>query len=239
MSYQQYPYRHRRLGSRNRESFYSDSPLGYQMTRPYSGIPTSACSPPSAPSAPSAPAMRYTSSTDSNRSAYTASSVSSVLSSPRLSHNYPLMSPSNASDAMHSGHISDHDTIGLDEDVSPVANPSKSTRKKTQERSVETEPPSSTGPTNQGRSSERYICLYPGCSSNFGRPADLTRHYVSVHQRDQHLIDCPVSRCSRKGSNGFPRQDHLNGHLRQYHGQNVERRTSSRSQRTGPSSPSY
>lgn len=55
----------------------------------------------------------------------------------------------------------------------------------------------------------------PSCGNTFTRSADLKRHYTSVHYPTYR--DCPIENCSRKGSNGFPRQDHLNEHLRSCH----------------------
>ncbi|KAJ5780624.1 hypothetical protein N7457_005784 [Penicillium paradoxum] len=53
------------------------------------------------------------------------------------------------------------------------------------------------------------------CGKSFTRFADLKRHQSSVHY--PVFRNCPVESCSRKGSNGFPRQDHLVEHLRSYH----------------------
>ncbi|KAJ6031044.1 hypothetical protein N7540_001776 [Penicillium herquei] len=53
------------------------------------------------------------------------------------------------------------------------------------------------------------------CNKCFTRFADLKRHQSSVHF--PVFRNCPVDHCSRKGSNGFPRQDHLVEHLRSYH----------------------
>ena len=54
---------------------------------------------------------------------------------------------------------------------------------------------------------------------SFTRKADVARHYKSNHEKQ--YIDCPRSRCNRKGSNGFTRMDHLKEHLRGYHGDPV------------------
>ncbi|KMU74454.1 hypothetical protein CISG_04525 [Coccidioides immitis RMSCC 3703] len=79
---------------------------------------------------------------------------------------------------------------------------------------------------SQPRSSPRYICVHPGCESSFSRPADLSRHQVSVHFRDGVMLDCPKPRCTRKGDQGFSRQDHLIEHLRQFHCMKLAKRTS-------------
>ncbi|KAL9111938.1 MAG: hypothetical protein Q9227_003788 [Pyrenula ochraceoflavens] len=60
------------------------------------------------------------------------------------------------------------------------------------------------------------ICLYPGCEGLFARPADLSRHYRTVHFIER-LYDCPWERCEQKGIRGFTRKDHLIEHRRNYH----------------------
>lgn len=60
------------------------------------------------------------------------------------------------------------------------------------------------------------------CGKTFTRFADLKRHQSSVHF--PVFRNCPVDHCSRKGSNGFPRQDHLVEHLRSYHHMDVPKR---------------
>ncbi|KAF9252815.1 hypothetical protein DTO006G1_2059 [Penicillium roqueforti] len=60
------------------------------------------------------------------------------------------------------------------------------------------------------------------CGKSFTRFADLKRHQSSVHY--PVFRNCPVEHCSRKGSNGFPRQDHLVEHLRSYHHMDVPKR---------------
>lgn len=60
------------------------------------------------------------------------------------------------------------------------------------------------------------------CRKSFTRFADLKRHQSSVHY--PVFRNCPVDHCSRKGSNGFPRQDHLVEHLRSYHHLDVPKR---------------
>ncbi|KAJ5555231.1 hypothetical protein N7461_003701 [Penicillium sp. DV-2018c] len=60
------------------------------------------------------------------------------------------------------------------------------------------------------------------CGKSFTRFADLKRHQSSVHY--PVFRNCPVDQCARKGSNGFPRQDHLVEHLRSYHHLHVPKR---------------
>lgn len=60
------------------------------------------------------------------------------------------------------------------------------------------------------------------CGKSFTRFADLKRHQTSVHF--PVFRNCPVEHCSRKGNNGFPRQDHLVEHLRSYHHLDVPKR---------------
>ncbi|KAJ5594230.1 uncharacterized protein N7459_000438 [Penicillium hispanicum] len=60
------------------------------------------------------------------------------------------------------------------------------------------------------------------CGKSFTRFADLKRHQTSVHY--PVFRNCPVEHCSRKGSNGFPRQDHLVEHMRSYHHLDVPKR---------------
>jgi len=56
------------------------------------------------------------------------------------------------------------------------------------------------------------------------------RHYRSVHERQ--YVDCPKHNCSRKGTNGFTRADHLIEHLRGYHGELLAKRSSKRAERS-------
>lgn len=84
------------------------------------------------------------------------------------------------------------------------------------------------------RSGSRYVCMYPRCESSFSRSADLSRHYPTVHFPDSVRLNCPKPKCSRKGEQGFTRQDHLNEHLRQYHKEPVAKRRSSKSSAQQP-----
>ncbi|CAG7924673.1 unnamed protein product [Penicillium olsonii] len=60
------------------------------------------------------------------------------------------------------------------------------------------------------------------CGKGFTRCADLKRHQSSVH--NPVFRNCPIDHCPRKGSNGFPRQDHLVEHLRAYHHMDLPKR---------------
>ncbi|KAH8703228.1 hypothetical protein BGW36DRAFT_368997 [Talaromyces proteolyticus] len=69
------------------------------------------------------------------------------------------------------------------------------------------------------------------CGSSFTRFADVRRHRSSVH--NPVLRDCPEEGCSRKGSMGFPRMDHMVEHLRSYHHHNIPKRPFNPSKRAG------
>ncbi|KAL2014847.1 hypothetical protein VTN00DRAFT_2372 [Thermoascus crustaceus] len=64
------------------------------------------------------------------------------------------------------------------------------------------------------------------CGRSFTRLADLRRHSSSVHY--PVFQNCPVPNCSRKGTNGFPRKDHLIEHMRSYHHKNIAKRSVSK-----------
>jgi len=64
----------------------------------------------------------------------------------------------------------------------------------------------------------------------FTRMADLARHRKSIHEKQ--YIDCPKRLCSRKGINGFTRNDHLVEHLRGYHGESISKRLNTSSHST-------
>ncbi|KAL1958522.1 hypothetical protein VTO42DRAFT_4386 [Malbranchea cinnamomea] len=196
---------------------YKQHPYQHQemMAPPYSLAPTATYG------LPTAPAMSYSSSTDSNDSAYTTS-ASPMPSSPRLIHDYLSMSPS------------DYSTTDSYLQQTSMSNYAPQSYEAASQRTTLTRSSSrSTRRSAQERSNDRYVCLFPMCTSSFSRPADLSRHQMSVHVRAP--IDCPKPRCSRKGENGFTRQDHLTEHLRQYHGEKLEKRSSSRSQKAAAS----
>ncbi|KAJ6111881.1 hypothetical protein N7523_007942 [Penicillium sp. IBT 18751x] len=74
--------------------------------------------------------------------------------------------------------------------------------------------------SSQSKPAKPFGC--DSCGKSFTRFADLKRHQSSVHF--PVFRNCPVENCSRKGSNGFPRQDHLVEHLRSYHHMDVPKR---------------
>lgn len=86
--------------------------------------------------------------------------------------------------------------------------------------------------TSPASSGGRPYCMHPDCLDpatgqpikSFSRKADVGRHMKSQHE--PKYIDCPFKRCTRKGDNGFTRQDHLIEHQRQYHGQDIRKRGS-------------
>ncbi|KAJ5377627.1 uncharacterized protein N7496_005036 [Penicillium cataractarum] len=75
-------------------------------------------------------------------------------------------------------------------------------------------------PPAQSKPAKPFGC--DNCGKSFTRFADLKRHQTSVHF--PVFRNCPVEHCSRKGNNGFPRQDHLVEHLRSYHHLDVPKR---------------
>ena len=54
----------------------------------------------------------------------------------------------------------------------------------------------------------------------------MKRHVQSVHFPQK--LDCPKPKCTRKGSQGFPRKDHLIEHLRGYHGVEICKKSGER-----------
>ncbi|TPX22911.1 hypothetical protein DIZ76_014792 [Coccidioides immitis] len=150
-----------------------------------------------------APAMSYSVSSDSNCSRHTTSSTSSAY----------YHADSNASYS-HSQTSYQHHYGSSPQDIEPTSPQVKRSTSRSSRQD------------SQPRSSPRYICVHPGCESSFSRPADLSRHQVSVHFRDGVMLDCPKPRCTRKGDQGFSRQDHLIEHLRQFHCMKLAKRTS-------------
>lgn len=71
------------------------------------------------------------------------------------------------------------------------------------------------------RGSRRFYCELPGCvdengkQRSAGRKADLKRHMDTVHGKP--TIDCEYKKCTRRGEDGFRRDDHYKEHLRGYH----------------------
>ncbi|KLJ07560.1 hypothetical protein EMPG_16975 [Blastomyces silverae] len=176
-----------------------------------------------------APAMSYSSSTDSNRSTRTASSMISTSSAHQqqpayYSSQYPTTSAGFT------------DPIYQQQQQHRQASASYTTSPEyvlVTEEAAMTPSRSSRG-AGLERSGSRYVCMFPHCESSFSRSADLSRHYPTVHFPDSVRLDCPKPRCSRKGEQGFTRQDHLNEHLRQYHKEPVAKRRSSKSSSQRP-----
>ncbi|PGH01455.1 hypothetical protein GX51_05263 [Blastomyces parvus] len=173
-----------------------------------------------------APAMSYSSSTDSNSSTRTASSMTSTSSGHQqqpayYGSQYPTTS-AGFTDPIYQqqrqasvNYTASPEYVLVTEETAMT--PSRSSRSSGLERS-----------------GSRYVCMFPLCESSFSRSADLSRHYPTVHFPDSVRLDCPKPRCSRKGEQGFTRQDHLNEHLRQYHKEPVAKRRSSKSSSQRP-----
>ncbi|CAP61735.1 uncharacterized protein PODANS_4_3030 [Podospora anserina S mat+] len=74
---------------------------------------------------------------------------------------------------------------------------------------------------------QTYPCLSPGCSQKaFSRSADLDRHYKQVHiDEDQRIkYHCDYKKCPRHEA-PFGRQDHFRDHLRDFHKEDLLRRS--------------
>ncbi|RDA94294.1 hypothetical protein CP533_0557, partial [Ophiocordyceps camponoti-saundersi (nom. inval.)] len=70
-------------------------------------------------------------------------------------------------------------------------------------------------------------CLHPGCTSRpFKRRADLDRHYKHRHAPDsvKDSFICDYPRCSRH-QDPFHRLDHFRDHLREFHKEDIEKRS--------------
>ncbi|EEQ91429.1 uncharacterized protein BDCG_06549 [Blastomyces dermatitidis ER-3] len=178
-----------------------------------------------------APAMSYSSSTDSNSSTRTASSMISTSSGHQQQTAY------------YSSHYPTTSAGFTD----PIYQQQQQQQQRQASASYTTSPEyvlvteeAATTPSRPARaaglerSGSRYVCMFPRCESSFSRSADLSRHYPTVHFPDSVRLDCPKPRCSRKGEQGFTRQDHLNEHLRQYHKEPVTKRRSSKSSSQRP-----
>ncbi|KAK2739392.1 hypothetical protein FQN55_009465 [Onygenales sp. PD_40] len=166
---------------------------------------------------PVAPAMSHSSSTGSNSSSRTASSMASADSSQPAYYSHPSTQTFTDSSYQQQRQRSPSHA-GQDYMMAEQSSmsPSRSSR-----GAVE-------------RSGSRYVCMYPHCESSFSRSADLSRHYPTVHFPDTVRLNCPKPKCSRKGEQGFTRQDHLTEHLRQYHKEPVAKRRSSKSSASRP-----
>ncbi|RYP45410.1 hypothetical protein DL768_008232 [Monosporascus sp. mg162] len=82
----------------------------------------------------------------------------------------------------------------------------------------------------KSRSGHLNICLEPGCKSKpFKRKADLERHYQQVHwdSSAKRSFPCDYAKCSRS-TNPFYRSDHYRDHCRDYHREDLLRRSSSK-----------
>ncbi|RYO90784.1 hypothetical protein DL764_008387 [Monosporascus ibericus] len=80
------------------------------------------------------------------------------------------------------------------------------------------------------RSAHLNMCLEPGCKSKpFKRKADLERHYQQVHWdlSAKPSYPCDYPKCSRS-TNPFFRSDHYRDHCRDYHREDLLRRSSSK-----------
>ncbi len=75
---------------------------------------------------------------------------------------------------------------------------------------------------------ERVCCLHRQCQDENGQKIFFSRKAdANIHVKAQHeitYIDCPKSKCERKGEDGFTRRDHLREHLRGFHMENLPKR---------------
>ncbi|KAK4466476.1 hypothetical protein QBC42DRAFT_74477 [Cladorrhinum samala] len=71
-----------------------------------------------------------------------------------------------------------------------------------------------------------YKCNHPGCRNGFSRAADLERHCKIVHldERERKKYHCDYKKCPRHESPFF-RQDHFRDHLRDFHKEDLLRRS--------------
>ncbi|RYO81889.1 hypothetical protein DL766_002103 [Monosporascus sp. MC13-8B] len=80
------------------------------------------------------------------------------------------------------------------------------------------------------RSMHLNVCLEPGCKSKpFRRKADLDRHYQQMHWDSsiKPSFPCDYPKCTRS-ANPFSRSDHYRDHCRDYHREDLLRRSSKR-----------
>ncbi|KAF2186317.1 hypothetical protein K469DRAFT_149641 [Zopfia rhizophila CBS 207.26] len=94
--------------------------------------------------------------------------------------------------------------------------------------------------SNRSNSRQRtWTCELPNCpsSAQFTRLADLQRHHSTVHGVGIPEFPCTVPRCTRVGTKGFTRRDHLTEHLRNFHHIDIpKRKPGERSANVYPSS---
>ncbi|KAK4195005.1 hypothetical protein QBC40DRAFT_317603 [Triangularia verruculosa] len=82
-------------------------------------------------------------------------------------------------------------------------------------------------PPSTSTEKQTYPCLVPGCIQKaFSRSADLDRHYKQVHVEEDKKVKfiCDYRKCSRHES-PFYRQDHFRDHLRDFHKEDLLRRS--------------
>ena len=66
--------------------------------------------------------------------------------------------------------------------------------------------------------SARFPCVHPGCTKDFSRRSEMTRHCRQVHDLFGKQYSCFYNGCSRNGFNGFARKDKLRDHQKAAHG---------------------
>ncbi|KAK3994657.1 zinc finger protein AEBP2 [Cladorrhinum sp. PSN332] len=87
--------------------------------------------------------------------------------------------------------------------------------------------PSSLSNSRQHPEKQLYPCLVPGCKQKgFSRSADLERHHNMVHldETKKKKFACDYKKCSRHEMPFF-RQDHFRDHLRDFHKEDLPRRS--------------
>jgi len=78
---------------------------------------------------------------------------------------------------------------------------------------------------NESRGDKRsqFPCEFPGCKGKqtvFSRPADLDRHYKSIHASNKEEFRCDYHKCPR-AHDPFGRKDHHRDHLREFHKEDI------------------